>query len=423
MLNTVFRAYASSSLALKVDSWPEKIFRRTVWLIDFLESTIVFHTRRFLLALRRAKQPISETEWQSLDDTLLAVYCLKANGLTFDFMTFLGIVEMERRRCRLKSCKVILYAPPEFPIYQWQRHKVFNNMNEQPLIRAKREHVLAYVLKLAEVARIFSTTMRSEVVCDWRELIDAVYVHPHTFPRSSRWTGRFCNMTKYLTYSRMKYQINDGQDAVSAPRHYLLGSWFNKQLGSGKLIVTLNLRNQKYATSRNASLNYWDEFFSNAFIKKHFHFIVFNDAETPVTIKDSECITFCDKYIHDNFRRFKVFLNVGLHIGTASGSSAIVSYSDVAYLLFGPHSVEDMKAHLDPDRASIEDDYLYFDKCRRHQMFSLKCDRIMDSVRLLLSNISESKQVLERYPDNVRAKLNEVLLDWPSQLSVKQILC
>jgi hypothetical protein len=330
---------------------------------------------------------------------------------------------MERRRCRLKLCKVILYAPLEFPIYQLKRDKVFNNMNEQPLIRAKREHVLAYVLKLAEVARIFSTTIQSEVICDWRELIDAVYVHPHTFPHSSRWTGRFCSMTEYATYSRMKYQINDGRDAISVPGHYLLGSWFSKQLGSGKLIVTLSLRNQKYATSRNASLNYWEEFFSNPFIKKHFHFIVFNDAETPVTIKDTECITFCDKYIHDNFRRFKVFLNVGLHIGTVSGSSAIVSYSDVAYMLFGQHSVEDMKAHLDPDRASIEKDLLYFDKFRRHQMFSFKCDRIMDGVHLLLSNITKSKQVLDRYPDDVQTKLNEVLLDWPLQLNVNKSLC
>jgi hypothetical protein len=139
----------------------------------------------------------------------------------------------------------------------------------------------------------------------------------------------------------------------------------------------------------------------------------------PVTIKDTECITFCDKYIHDNFRRFKVFLNVGLHIGTVSGSCAIVSFSDVAYLLFGPHSVEDMKAHLDLDRATIEEDFLYFDKFRRHQMFSLKSDRIMDGFHLLLSNITKSPHVLDRYPDTVRAKLSEVLLDWPCDVAVK----
>jgi len=89
MTNILFRAYALSPLALKVDSWSEKIFRRTVWLIDLLESAFVFHTRRFLLTFRRTKKTISETERQSLDDTLLNL-----RTVTYSFFT----LKLDRRK-------------------------------------------------------------------------------------------------------------------------------------------------------------------------------------------------------------------------------------------------------------------------------------------------------------------------------------
>jgi len=421
MFNAIFRAYTSSALALKADFWPEKIIRNTICFVDLLRSAVVFHARRFLVMLSYWEKSETETEQKSLNDVLLAVYCLKVSGLTFDFMTFLGTVEMERRRRRLSSCRVIIYAPPEFPIYQWQRHKIYNNMDGKPLIKAKREHVLAYVLKLTEVSLLFSTTMRCEVVCEWGKLVDTVLAYPHSFPRSSRWTGRFYTATVYANYLKLKYQFNNGRDAVSAPSRYVLGSWFKKRLAPGKLIVTLNLRNQNYSTSRNTILTHWDEFFSNPFIKKHFHFIIFNDAETPVMIKDTECITFCDKYIHDNFRRFKLLLNNGLHIGVRSGSTAIIHTSDTPYILFGSFSPCDF-GHLDSGYSSVEGDYLFYDNRRPYQIMSLNSERIFEGFFLLLSNIIKSPHVFARYPDSFRARLKEVLLDWPSQVGAKEYL-
>lgn len=415
MLNTLFRAYVSSPVALKVDSWPEKIFRRAVWAADSLESALAFQARRFRMAFRRARQASPDKDQQESETTLLAVYNLKANGLTFDFLTFLAIVELERQRRGRSRSKVIVYAPPEFPIYQWQRLKVFNNMDGKPLIRAERKHVLAYVRKLSDVARIFSKTMRCDVVDEQHEIAAATSSYPHVFPRSSKWTGNFQNMTEYKTYSRLKHTFNGGRDAVVGCRHYRLGEWLSERIGGGKLVATVNFRNQNYSTTRNANLEHWEKFFSHPFIKRHFHFVAFNDAETPVTLRNAECITFCDRYIHDNFRRFKTLLNVGLHIGTASGSTAIVSYSDVPYLLFGPHSAGDMVSHLNPDCVSIEGDFLLFDRDRRHQLFSFKRDRIMEDVHLLLTSISRCTHVLERYPESIRVKLTEILRDWPGR--------
>lgn len=412
MLNALFRAYAWSPLALKIDSWPEKIFRRTLWVVDSLMSVLTFQTNRPYVVVSRARIDDRGNEPRGVATTLLAVYSLKTNGLTFDFLTFLGIVELERQRRGLLQSKVIIFAPPEFPIYQWQRTKVFNNMDGRPLIRAERGHVLAYVRKLSDVARIFSATMRCEIVCERSELVADVSTYPHVFPCRSRWTGNFQSMTEYKAYSKLKYASNGGRDAVTGYRQSLLGTWWSGRIGGGKIVATVNFRNQNYSMNRNANLEHWEDFFSDPFIKKNFHFIVFNDAENPVTIGDTECITFCDRYIHDNFRRFKTILSVGLHIGTASGSAAIVSYSDVPYLLFGPHSKEDMAAHLNPGRASIEGDLLFFDRARPYQLFSFRQGQIMEDVRLLLTNISHCPHLLVRYPESFRDTLAEVLQGW-----------
>jgi hypothetical protein len=413
MLNMLFRAFAFSALALKTDSWLEKIFRRMLRMAYSFENTIAFQANRIRLGLNEKGENPAGTNPQESDETLLAVYCLKGNPLTFDFVTFLGIVELERNRRGLSRSKVIVYAPPEFPVYQWQRQKVFNNMDGKPLICAERKHVLGYVRKLADAARVFPTSMRCEVTGNRQELFAAVASYPHVFPSSSKWTGNFQNMTLYKTYSALKFASNADRDAVVGYRHYRLGEWLSDRIGSGKLIATVNFRNQTYSTLRNASLEDWEEFFSHPFIKKHFHFIAFNDAETPVILKDAECITFCDRYIHDNFRRFKTFLSVGLHIGTVSGSAAIVTYSDVPYLMVGRQAIEDMNAHLDPRRALMEGDLLMFDRERNYQLCSFRRDQLMEDVHLLLINIFHRRNVLERYPKRFQEKLAEILRDWP----------
>lgn len=327
MLNMLFRTFAFSSLGIRPDSWIEKIVRRLFCFGYSLDDTFAFQARRIRCDLHRAlENQVAKDRLQS-DVTLLAVYSLKANPLTFDFVTFLSIVELERQRRGLSRSRLIIYAPREFPIYQWQRKKVFNNMDGKPPFRADHEHVLAYVRKLADAARIFSTTMRCEVIQNRLELFAEVSTYPNVFSSSSIWTGNFQSMTLYKAYSALRLDSNAGRDAVAGYRHYRLGEWLSERIGGGKLIATVNFRNQTYSTLRNASLEHWEVFFSRPFIRKHFHFIAFNDAEAPVLLKDAECITFCDRYIHDNFHRFKTFLNVGLHIGTVSGSAAIVLYS------------------------------------------------------------------------------------------------
>lgn len=413
MLKALLRVYAGSPLALTIDSWPEKVFRRAVWAVDFLENVLAFQASRLRLTLRRAKNVPLDKDKQESDTTLLAVYSLKTSGLTFDFVTFLGIVEMERQRRGLFKSRVIVYAPPEFPIYQWQRLKIFNNMGGKPLIRAERKHVLAYVRKLTDAARIFSTTMRCEVVGRRRELLTKASAYSNVFPPFSAWTGEFQNMTEYKVYSELKHGFHESRDAVTRYQCPRLRAWWIGRIGGGKLVATMNFRNQGYSGGRNSNVEHWKAFFSEPFIRNNFHFIVFNDAEHPVAVDDATCITFCDRYIHDNFRRFKAILGVGLHIGNDSGSSSIVAYSDVPYLQRGVLDWRDRAPHLDPIRYSMEDDLLLYDRDKRYQLFSFRTGPIMDDVHVLLKSIAMCQHVLERYPESFREKLIEVLRDWP----------
>lgn len=390
----------------------DRMFRRAVISIDQLKSAFIFQTNR-LFGFSRT--PLLVKEPQGLDKDLLAVYCLKSNPLTFDFVTFLGIAEMERIRRGLSNTKVVIYAPAEFPIYQWQRRKVFNNMGGKSLIWADRKHILAYVRKLADTARIFSQSMTCEVVGERREFLAKTQRYSQVFPNVSNWTGNYPQMTSVRIYSILKHTFNEGRDAVTGYLFRQLGVWWSNRIGGDKLVVTVNLRNQIYSINRNADLERWDEFLSDPFIEKHFHFIVFNDAENAVTLQNTGCVTYCDRYIHDNFRRNKTFLSVGLHIGAVSGSAGIVMVcSDIPYLFIGALDWQLMKPHLDPERYSVEEGMLFFNRDKRYQFFSLRRGPIIDDFHILLSSISACPTILKMYPVRFREKLNEVLQDWPA---------
>ncbi|GEM_PF-4583035 len=398
------KAYASLADRLRGDGLPDRLFLIIVQKLGHLERT--WELCKAWLGAKRG----DETK----KDSLLAVYSLVDAGLTFDFVVFLARAEMQRVRMGLNRTDVLVFAPKGFAVYQWQKRKVFCNMGGKPLLSASHESILEYVRSLIRVGLIFPGISSLRVMDEGLPFFQDVLSSPHVFPGIGKWGGRFRSPTVYRQFLTEKYAYNGGKDPVPLPRRIDPWRSFGGKVGQDKILVTVNLRNQIYTRNRNAELDSWSRFFNHPFIKEHFHCIIFNDAENPVTIQPTAGMTFLDEYVRNNFRRSKLILKIGLHIGNVSGSSAVLMVSDTPYLYFGEGRHEDWKHCLEPGLFEANDRHILFDKKRPYQMISLKQDRMLQDFRKCLISMHGDESLLERYPARFREALGERLKEWPA---------
>lgn len=316
---------------------------------------------------------------KKIEGELLGVYDLTKDPLSFDINTFVCSTVVIAKKNNLNRINIIIYAPLFFPVFQWQREKKYYNFYGETLIEASQCLKKDYILSIFKVSKLFPIIKNIKFTTDYYEVLSNEFKY-YNIIKSINKFERTVNYRNYLGYA---YNVTNKlrYDAINI-KNYKLNSIIGHKY-DGKIIVTVSIRNQKYSSYRNINKEKWENFFSHNYINKYFHFLIFNDAEYPIDFDGIENVTLLDKYITDNFRRYKLMLLNGLHIGSTTGSCNILSYSDNPYLWIGAAPIDDIKAHFHNDYSLIRGNKYFFDKYRSHQYFymsnnnDLKVDDIL----------------------------------------------
>jgi hypothetical protein len=394
----------------------EKIFRHLIYFTDRLESRVY---KKALLVKNIVRNIIilnNESETKKTNKSFIAIYNLKKYGITFDILTFLGTLELLRISQGVTHCHVVVFAPKIFPIYQWQKRKVFSGGSNLPLIASTQEEILRYLLRLTDCVRIFSGSITVEIITNITELERRYALYERIYADKTIASEAVSEVTPEFRYfSLMKHSSAKYEyQLFPIAKNFRLASKLSRDHFNNRIPVTVNIRNQNYSRGRNFDTTNWLNFFKNKFISDNFVFIIFNDAENPIKFPPIHSILYCDNYIGDNFRRMKVILKIGMHIGSASGSSAVVTLSDIPYLLVGEMNEAEQRAHLDPDIGLKFGRHTYLNKFAPHQIFVEDASNLLSDFRKLIASSQKIESIFSRYTPENREKLIELLNIWPA---------
>lgn len=301
---------------------------------------------------------ISAIDFPLSGNRVAAIYDLRYMPLHFDINTFFARFRLERYNSKRL---VILYFPIDFPAYQYQRGKIFFGMKRALMYESPR-NIEVYLRRLAGGAKIFGCEV--ECVGNITQLVKILKTL-----QTRDWCLHRVPTTDYIGYL-------ESRNAATTTREKFISTGTpiiikRSHVSTARLTVTCTLRNQVYDSARNSKEEEWLDFFNNDSILKNFIFLIFNDAENPINLSSlRRNHVVCDNLVGDNLKKQRILLRNGLHFGSASGSSNILSYSKAPYCWVGLPPVDDVRRHGHPTYAISRDGRYYFDRRMDHQYFT-----------------------------------------------------
>lgn len=267
-------------------------------------------------------------------EVLYAFYDKRTSPTTFDFITFLILAELERKRTRCRSIHVVLVGYHDEDAVRLESTE-FNTVHnssrtiDNEFIRWRLHNVLIPCCGLLESCSGITTCSSYEEA----EAIESA-VSYFRFPEDYS-VARPTNRTS------LKYLPEEGNQVrtsafVRAPQQALsaVDQWLCRRAGNRK-VVTISLREAPYNQARNSSMDQWAEFVRQVDKSKYCLVIVRDTyAEEDLPAAFSDCLIY-DSASWNVSLRMALYQKSYLNLTVSNGPIVLMIFCDLArYLVF-----------------------------------------------------------------------------------------